>query len=636
MVGTHVADPFLAPIFHTRKRSRALISPGEWQFHQTIIATKENSDLPLLIKDVPKLDWLYADAFIIKHGTPAEISAWFNLTLIYRDVKVCEKAFGSLPSSNQPVFLSLCDIEKLVEHKCLVEILDLESVGSSACCSFAVLEAPKSRRRWILWPREYNDSISSKDLSYGGTIVFPTAEQIINKFASFAFAVTVDFKTYFQQFTMELGCALHFPIWKDGRVFIPTTVPTGAREPPMFGHLLTSIIVRVVVASFSPLHDSVRLSETHRSSPRACGGDGFADNVRLLANSHETCNQLTQKLFDICSSIGITINEKIENCTPSTNYVYLGIVFDHVKHTVDIADKTKTKIAEFQLLINSETELTGEQLLAGFGVLVWASCVLAVERYPRYVVYKFMRRCIGAAGSTEAALTMLFKVWPCSLPIWNSWAAELSAGTGRRVYIQMDSIPIFWIVTDSSLDGWGGIVFSSGGWREAIFAGVWPPAFSGKHINYLELRTIREVLLRFVPEGQALTQRCIINITVDNTSTKFQLRKRSSKIFAYNQELGNLIALLDGRQWVIGTVRYIKTKNNPADFLTRLSAEEMDVVFLNFNNSSGTGSHNTLKMRNFIELYVYGESEDKTSTNGDSEDKTSTYATSDEDQRQWL
>ena len=185
-------SPTSAPIFHTRKRSRALIQPGEWHLHQTIVDNE--SDLPLLIKDVDKLDWLRADAYMINHGTPAEIHAWFDLTLVYRDKSACDSAFSNLRRNSTPVFLSMQDILKLVDHNCLQEVFDFSTIGATACCSFAVLEAPKSRRRWILWPREYNDSIKDKDLSFDKTIIYPTAEDIINKTAKFKYAICVDFE----------------------------------------------------------------------------------------------------------------------------------------------------------------------------------------------------------------------------------------------------------------------------------------------------------------------------------------------------------------------------------------------------------------------------------------------------------
>ena len=151
----------------------------------------------------------------------------------------------------------------------------------------------------------------------------------------------------------------------------------------------------------------------------------------------------------------------------------------------------------------------------------------------------------------------------------------------RRVYHDSECAH-YTLVTDSSLQGFGGIIFSDDD-GDAIFAGIWN--IKG-HINFLELRTIRAVLEQWTPKKCAEAVAISLDVIVDNTSTKHQLRKQWSPCFEYNAEIQRLQDYLAENHMFVNTANYIQTNANPADFLTRLTRQQQLVAIANYHSAT--------------------------------------------------
>jgi hypothetical protein len=229
----------------------------------------------------------------------------------------------------EEVKLDIEDIENLVAHGFLVEIR--ESEVRSWCRSFNVVEEGKGRRRWILHPHLFNDA-TENPIGEEEAVPFPRPEDICKKVPKYRLGVPLDFSWFFGQFPTATGNAM--TIMKGDRFFAPTTIATGARQPPLFAQLLTLAIV-MKTCSTVPGSD----------------GDAYIDNVRLLANSLGSMQTLVCNFFDTVQDIGITVNEKLEDVLRliSTdddalrNYIFLGLQFDHVAKTVQLGRKTLKK-----------------------------------------------------------------------------------------------------------------------------------------------------------------------------------------------------------------------------------------------------------------------------------------------------
>ena len=77
------------------------------------------------------------------------------------------------------------------------------------------------------------------------------------------------------------------------------------------------------------------------------------------------------------------------------------------------------------------------------------------------------------------------------LPILLSWFLNPSVMTGVPLRLPDPSLFFF---TDASLKGWGA------SWKDHQISGIWSHTDSQRHINWLELETIRLVLLRWGPQ----------------------------------------------------------------------------------------------------------------------------------------
>ena len=154
----------------------------------------------------------------------------------------------------------------------------------------------KKRRRWILHPSDFNES--SAELP---KVEFPTLEELVGKIHK-QYGACIDFAAYFQQFKMNSDAAEYFTIMKDGRTYKPTTVPTGARQPPLFGQLLATAICAAVKARV----DEIEV-------------DAWIDNVRVVG-TYGKVQEALDAIFDICAKVGVTINEERKAVSPSTFY----------------------------------------------------------------------------------------------------------------------------------------------------------------------------------------------------------------------------------------------------------------------------------------------------------------------------
>jgi hypothetical protein len=87
------------------------------------------------------------------------------------------------------VDLSQEDIDKLVEAGYLQEIP--WHVAKGWCRSFAVLESAKSRRRWILYPKAFNDVFINLDTRE--TLRFPTTTDVAHGVRKWRYAALPTF-----------------------------------------------------------------------------------------------------------------------------------------------------------------------------------------------------------------------------------------------------------------------------------------------------------------------------------------------------------------------------------------------------------------------------------------------------------
>ena len=542
-----------------------------WPHKPTLVAAWDCT-LPLHAKDVPFLSWVEADKFMMHASTvlkqPALFTMWIELTASVRDPNWVKYMVSNhnIETNWTDTQLSQDDINCLAEKSILREIPIFDVLGT--CSSFTVIELLKQRRRWILWPKQLNAACIDEA---GPDIPFPMVTVIIDRVRQYGKAITVDFTWFFRQFELDRLIALHMAIIKNGRAYIPTSVPTGGRHPPKFAHLLTSTLCKMIEFEFRDVD---------------IAADGFVDNIRILGNDDCYIMSATNRLFELCKVIGITINESLDNCLPVRQYDFLGIKFDHSDHSVQLTEKSKGKLQWISdELQHDSIVLSVRDIQSIFGICVWCSTILACDKSSKYFVYKFYRR--QCQGSTMDEV----KMWPSIVGLWRSWVDELLGSASRIVKGPEDYGRHYEVFTDACLSGWGGIAYGPDG-LETILGDSFTAAKQKKHINFLELVTVRFFFQRWVPQ-RAADVPISVRLHIDNTSSLGQLRRGYSSVFDYNSELQKLKHVLAHKNITLVEVVWVSTLQNPADHWSRL--EQWTSMY--FSPSSVTNEREREEMR---------------------------------------
>ena len=469
---------------------------------------------------------------------------WSKLTGPFRDEKEMQKV---MPEDAhlwpEEVQLDMADIEQLVAQNLLVEIPVEMARGFAR--SFTVVEAAKARRRWILHPLAFNIGSEKLIAEISDFVKFPKPEAIAQQTLSFPLAVCLDFAWFYGHFETSTGH--YMALLKHNRCFAPTTVATGARQPPFFAQLLTQALV----------------TKTLRTTGHG-SGDAYIDNVRFLASNQEELARITRTFFALCRTMNITVNEKEEEVLRKIRtdrnglqqYPFLGMIFDHKANTVQIGEKTSEKLRAAREKFEFSFRMTWREWQALFGLCVFASQVLHVPRSSRYWIYKFMRKKAYTCKDDEEVT-----LWSSAQDLWTNWLEELLAHPPRHITVD-NEIPEAVLVSDASLTGFGAILFTPS--EEFIVAGHWSPEQAKRHINLLELMAVRIAIGAFPLPPK-------FRIVVDNTSTVGQLRRGSSCKFRYNAQIAIIHRYLLEQGARITDVQYIRSEDNPADFWSRLA-----------------------------------------------------------------
>jgi hypothetical protein len=394
-----------------------------------------------------------------------------------------------------------------------------------------------------LWPKKFNDLTADSQTS---EVFFPTVEDIISRVDKKC-AACLDFAAFFQQFPLAAEVRVYFCFKWRGKIYAPTTIPTGGREPPKFAQLLTS---------------EIALDAAHAGGPpNAVEADAFVDNVRLAADEDGQVRSAVSTVFGTCRNLGIIVNEKIEEVKPCTAYTFLGIYFAHEELAINVGEKTKIKLREQMSILEKDATCEARKWWSLFGLCVWGSKILGLPKHKFYYVYKFIRRSAADAPSKHR------KIWNCVVSLWRSWCMCILESGNVKPTIDVQS-PLF-LFTDASSTGFGAILFCPDG-ETRIVAGAWAGKCKLLHINVLELRAVNLALSRLNLCNSSLF------LFVDNTTAQGALIKTRSKSFQINQEVGRIISRLAESNSCFISVEYISTHLNPADFWSRLVTKQSD------------------------------------------------------------
>jgi len=376
---------------------------------------------------------------------------------------------------------------------------------------------------------------------------------IRNNSATFTHVATLDLKKYYQQF--ELVTKHMFAVVYDSEVYELDTIPTGAVFPPLFGHLLSTTMLKA----------SIERTDTERTVKY----DACIDNLRLMSNNARDLAKAWKELINITETVQTTIGEIMpppSTFEPATQYTYLGMdvsaVQQHGYRDVSVSEKSATKAKEEARKLRDEQEselMRWRDAQCIFGITVWLSTVTNTTLGHVYHVMKYMRRRSRTMPNEDDAAN----IWKCIKSTWadyierctrNSYTHTATGAMTARVY------------SDASMSGWGVVILDLPHRRHIICGDKWHHK-KQFHINKLELMAT-QIALRILKE-ELNGKPCAVKLYVDNTSTRTWTEKARAPTYLANQIAVDIKQICDEAGIRLDSCSYIPSADNPADAPSR-------------------------------------------------------------------
>ena len=389
--------------------------------------------------------------------------------------------------------------------------------------------------------------------TYAGLTTLPSLEAVLADISEPG-AACFDFAAYYTEFELPEAARDYYCFWYEGSCYRMRVICTGQRHCPCLAQSLTETITDAVEAD----HPSIVAK-------------AYIDNVRI-AGEKVACAAATAMLFELCDTIGITIDQE----EPwSEHYTFLGVVFNHEEKRVSVSPKSNTKLRalEKQFIASIDDPfappMTMHDMLRVFGSLIWSSRILGIELSNFYIPIKWLRR--------RAAAKCLLKdpadVWACAQPDLRAWLKACVQNEPRKMQAATRDDLAIVAYSDACLTGWGVTIFLTVAGTQTIFvaSGVWGVAMQQSIIAILEGRAMLNCV-------NLLPQCGIVDVDppakllmrIDNTSFEGAYHKGHSRHFIMNDIVRLCQQLLKSKNYSM-TLEYVRSILNCADAPSRLN-----------------------------------------------------------------
>ena len=275
----------------------------------------------------------------------------------------------------------------------------------------------------------------------------------------------------------------------EGQFYFYTRLPYGSRSSPHifnnFADLLCWIFIEVCHIPTS---------------------EHYLDDYILAATSQALCSRFLHTATDMCQFLGVPLSpEKIVG--PSTSITYLGIKIDTILFTISLPLDKLQKLKSNIITWHRRTSCTKKELLSLIGFLSFACKVVKPGRI-------FLRRLIDLSTSAVSLSSSIVVSEEARLDIlW--WRDFIDAWNGREMILTHTCTSAeLGFYTDASSLGMGAVFGSH--W----FMLQWPPSYTHKHINILELLAIAAALLTW---GATYTNMDLVVFTDNKPITQIWL-----------------------------------------------------------------------------------------------------------------
>ena len=422
---------------------------------------------------------------------------------------------------------------------------------------YALPENSKRRRRFIVHTIDINDHFASPELNQFPEFMFRTIELTIEETISGQHTViwTCDATAYYHQFELPKESECFYTFETILGVLCLATIPTGQRHAVGLAQVVSTALLRRAVQRCETSPDFSSTTET------------YIDNFKCGCATVENAELALEAFLDCAQEWGITINEshvEILSTMKKGIFEYRGIAFNIPKQQVRLSEKTCRKLEQIKTRDMPYQHIWSMDLYESiFGLLIYATAILAANPANYYYVFKFHRRRCRQLTNQLFTRKDHARIWPTIADTnpggvldWVETLLRLS--TDGRCLIKPIACMIPVLCTDASKKGYGAILFING--SVTWIGGRWSDRGIHSHVIVeLEAWAILVGVERLLPNGGP------VHFLLDNTSFAYALKKRRSASFILNMIIGKLHA----RKVQPCSITYINTDWMPSDPVSR-------------------------------------------------------------------
>ena len=464
---------------------------------------------------------------------------------------IIRSTIGAEIEEVNPLELSGVALQEMIEKRVIAELTPDElqqcrlSGTGGGLKVFTIAEWLKDRRRIIRFTQRINDENSIEDEF---KVPLPSEQQLFSRLQHAACAC-IDIEGFYDSLRLPEAATMAYVFSAHGRFFKLLTVPTGQRHSVGLAQLIARWLVHGVRAPT----------------------DVWIDNIRIVDSP--TFEADVDSIFSRAAALNLVINESRESVKPLSSYDFLGVRYNHSSGTIAIAAKTLQKIFQVRSTLSTSKSfaaLDQQQALEIFGLFLWSDHIVRAEinRSDFYYIFKNLRRIAQSIQQRGAPSKQPGALWASTFTTWKQWANLLARNRPQKVLgaatVSSQRVTIY---TDASLSGWGVVIFVGHSKSPSVIAGDWPSWVKNKNptINELEIAAI--VNMAIVTELKPGT---MIDLYCDNTTAIAGVKKGILRNFHESNALMELAHVFNEKKWGINSIQYVNTKDNPADYFSRI------------------------------------------------------------------
>jgi hypothetical protein len=271
----------------------------------------------------------------------------------------------------------------------------------------------------------------------------------------------------------------------------------------------------------------------------------YLDDILLIGYTLTECLRNIQETVRLLESLGLTINYKKSELSPTTRIKYLGFILNSETMTISLPDEKKCRVHATAMQMLNIGICTARKLAEFIGLLV--SCTPGV-RYGMIHTKMLERDKFIALSKSHGDYGSLLTISNSSKSDIHWWIKNIHKSVSP---ISNDSYSVE-LSSDASLTGWGAV--SSG----TAIHGTWSDFESNMSINYLELVAAYYGIRCFCRDLRN-TQ---VLIHIDNTTALNYINRQGSIRFSHLHEVTkNIWDFCERRNlWIFAT--YITSSAN--------------------------------------------------------------------------